>query len=93
MRHDAPSAHHDRNRCDDFRAELLQWAQRESTYSIRGHEYERIPFHQDRGSHTSQPAVCHDCGAMPGELHVPTCCWERCPRCGGQAISCDCWAD
>src|SRR5678815_2525340 len=33
---------------------------------------------------------CHDCGAKPGELHSPGCDTERCPRCGGQLISCDC---
>ena len=30
------------------------------------------------------------CGAAEGEFHVPGCCSERCPFCGGQLISCDC---
>src|SRR5690348_4413531 len=35
--------------------------------------------------------VCRDCGARQGELHkVEFCSQERCARCGGQRISCDC---
>ena len=33
---------------------------------------------------------CHDCGAGPGKVHHWGCDMERCPRCHGQLISCDC---
>ena len=82
---------HDPDPFDDVRGELLRWAQREYTYSIGSREYERVRYGDEATSDASPPSACRDCGAMPGELHVPTCCWEQCPRCGGQAVSCECW--
>ncbi len=36
---------------------------------------------------------CPDCGASPGEHHVPDCDVEQCPYCGTQLISCSCEDD
>ena len=33
---------------------------------------------------------CHDCAALPGQYHVPSCDMEECPNCGKQSISCGC---
>jgi len=37
------------------------------------------------------PGRCPDCNAIPDHYHHPGCDIERCPKCGGQAISCTCW--
>ena len=33
---------------------------------------------------------CHDCNCPPGSFHHARCDVERCPRCGGQVIYCEC---
>jgi len=47
-------------------------------------ERRRFPYPED------EEWECHDCMVLPGGLHHPGCDNERCPRCLGQAISCDC---
>lgn len=34
---------------------------------------------------------CGDCGRKTGEYHMDMCDVERCPKCGNQLMSCDCF--
>ena len=49
-----------------------------------GEKLPAIPYPAD------EDVRCHDCGVMPSSYHHPGCDMERCPRCGGQLISCGC---
>jgi hypothetical protein len=51
------------------------------TRTIEGEDYKRVPW--------NGAGPCGDCDVEPGQLHVVFCDLERCPKCGGQAISCE----
>jgi hypothetical protein len=69
---------------------ILRAAQEHRVYRIRRKVFERIPFGQDYAGKESDAESCRDCAAARGQLHVPVCCLEQCPRCGGQVLGCDC---
>ena len=81
---------------DDGTATLADWpdriaeAQQQATYRIEGADLPRIAYGKEKADRGADKQACHDCAVSKGQLHVPVCDVERCPRCGEQAISCAC---
>ena len=59
-------------------------AQADQTLEIQGEIFWRVPLGADYGTH------CPDCLVEVGQLHVPGCDLEVCPRCAQQVMTCRC---
>jgi len=53
-----------------------------------GKYYKRVKYGDDGWGEDGRK--CHDCNVKLGAIHHENCDVERCPKCGGQMLSCDC---
>jgi hypothetical protein len=56
-------------------------------------DYERVRYGKEEEDWGADDHPCHDCAVIKGQFHVPRCDGERCPKCKGQLIGCDCLVD
>ena len=74
---------------EDFAKHIDQLQQNTKRFCIGGEVLQRIRYGQEKEDGGADRQTC-ECGANKGQLHFAGCVVERCPRCGGQAVYCDC---
>jgi|SRR5580698_1748734 hypothetical protein len=60
------------------------------SYTLNERTIPRVRYGDETDDWGADKSPCHDCRAIKGEFHVPSCDVEQCPGCGGQLLSCDC---
>ena len=73
--------------------EQIEASQNIKAYSIGGMQYPRVPYGSEAMDWGADEGPCGDCAVVKGQFHVVDCDVERCPKCSGQAIWCDCVRD
>jgi hypothetical protein len=65
-------------------------AQKIKTLVIYGKRRSRIRYGSEKNRQQDFALSCGDCAVILGQLHVPLCDQEQCPKCLGQLLSCGC---
>lgn len=83
--------------CNDCKQDMLTSygciPPRDAIVELNGKHYYRLRYSipsQLVGRVDPDTHRCHDCNAAVNQYHHVGCDMERCPRCGGQFISCNC---
>ena len=70
----------------------IEEAQELCEYLMHGQRLSRVPC--SAGAEVAEPTgLCQECGVKVGQLHVPGCRHEQCPRCQGILVECACEID
>lgn len=75
---------------EDLKSPEFKHSQAVKSFRIGGRDFDRIPCGYEQGEWYGIEDHCSNCGMLTGFLHHLPCDLEQCPRCKGQALSCNC---